>query len=110
MNERMDRKSFLIIFIIIFVLVLLGALIGFLYREYNKLDDTTHKFNVPVSKYIIIDGTMVKSDMVEIKEMVLDSTDGIVMDINDVVGKCVKNNVKVDAGKVFKVDDIEECN
>ncbi len=110
MNERMDRKSFLIIFIIIFVLVLLGALIGFLYRDYNKLDDTTHKFNVPVSKYIIIDGTMVTSDMVEIKEMVLDSTDGIVMDINDVVGKCVKNNVKVAAGKVFKVDDIEECN
>lgn len=110
MNERMDRKSFLIIFIIIFVLVLLGALIGFLYRDYNKLDDTTHKFNVPVSKYIIIGGTMVTSDMVEIKEMVLDSTDGIVMDINDVVGKCVKNNVKVDAGKVFKVDDIEECN
>ena len=106
----MDRKSFLIIFIIIFVLVLLGALIGFLYRDYNKLDDTTHKFNVPVSKYIIIDGTMVTSDMVEIKEMVLDSTDGIVMDINDVVGKCVKNNVKVDAGKGFKVDDIEECN
>lgn len=106
----MDRKSFLIIFIIIFVLVLLGALIGFLYRDYNKLDETTHKFNVPVSKYIIIDGTMVTSDMVEIKEMVLDSTDGIVMDINDVVGKCVKNNVKVDAGKVFKVDDIEECN
>ncbi len=110
MNERMDRKSFLIIFIIIFVLVLLGALIGFLYRDYNKLDETTHKFNVPVSKYIIIDGTMVTSDMVEIKEIVLDSTDGIVMDINDVVGKCVKNNVKVDAGKVFKVDDIEECN
>lgn len=110
MNERMDRKSFLIIFIIIFVLVLLGTLIGFLYRDYNKLDDTTHKFNVPVSKYIIIDGTMVTSDMVEIKEMVLDSTDGIVMDINDVVGKCVKNNVKVDAGKVFKIDDIEECN
>lgn len=110
MNERMDRKSFLIIFIIIFVLVLLGALIGFLYRDYNKLDDTTHKFNVPVSKYIIIDGTMVTSDMLEIKEMVLDSTDGIVMDINDVVGKRVKNNVKVDAGKVFKVDDIEECN
>lgn len=106
----MDRKSFLIIFIIIFVLVLLGALIGFLYRDYNKLDDTTHKFNVPVSKYIIIDGTMVTSDMVEIKEMVLDSTEGIVMDINDAVGKCVKNNVKVDAGKVFKVDDIEECN
>lgn len=106
----MDRKSFLIIFIIIFVLVLLGALIGFLYRDYNKLVDTTHKFNVPVSKYIIIDGTMVTSDMVEIKEMVLDSTDGIVMDINDVVGKCVKNNVKVDAGKVFKIDDIEECN
>lgn len=106
----MDRKSFLIIFIIIFVLVLLGALIGFLYRDYNKLDETTHKFNVPVSKYIIIDGTMVTSDMVEIKEIVLDSTDGIVMDINDVVGKCVKNNVKVDAGKVFKVDDIEECN
>ena len=110
MNERMDRKSFLIIFIIIFVLVLLGALIGFLYRDYNKLDETTHKFNVPVSKYIIIDGTMVTSDMVEIKEIVLDSTDGIVMDINDVVGKCVKNNVKVDAGKVFKIDDIEECN
>lgn len=106
----MDRKSFLIIFIIIFVLVLLGALIGFLYRDYNKLDETTHKFNVPVSKYIIIDGTMVTSDMVEIKEIVLDSTDGIVMGINDVVGKCVKNNVKVDAGKVFKVDDIEECN
>ena len=33
-----------------------------------------------------------------------------ILDINNIVGKCVKNNVKVDDGKGFKVDDIQECN
>lgn len=109
MKERMNRKTFIVIFIIVFVLVLLAALIGYLYRDYNKLDDTTHKFNVPVSKYIIVDGTMVTSEMVENKEMILDSTDGIVMNINEVVGKCVKKDTKVEAGSTFKTSDLEDC-
>ena len=110
MKETMNRKTFIIIFIIIFVLVLLGALIGYLYRDYNKkLDDTTHKFSVPVSKYIIVDGTMVTIEMVENKEMILDSTDGIVMNINEVVGKCIKKDTKVEAGSTFKNSDLEEC-
>lgn len=110
MKERMNRKTFIVIFAIIFVLVLIGALLGYLYRDYNnKLEDTTHKFNVPVSKYMIVDGTMVTSEMVEIKEMILDSTDGIVMNINDVVGKCVKKNTKVEAKSTFKTSNLEEC-
>lgn len=110
MKERMNRKTFIIIFIIVFVLVLLAAVIGYLYRDYNnKLDDTTHKFNVPVSKYLIIDGTMITIEMIENKEMILDSTDGIVMNINEVVGKCIKKDTKVEAGNTFKTTDLEEC-
>ncbi len=110
MKDRMNRKVFIVIFVIVFVLVLLGALLGYLYRDYNnKLEDTTHKFNVPVSKYMIVDGTMVTSEMVEIKEMILDSTDGIVMNINEVVGKCVKKDTKVDAKSTFKTSDLEDC-
>ncbi len=108
MNERMDRKKFIIIFIIIFVLVLLGALIGFLYR--NKTQEKTGMTSVVVAKYIIVDGTKITEEMVETKEMSVDESSEYILDINNVVGKCVKNNVKVDAGKGFKVDDIEECN
>ena len=110
MKERMNRKTFIVIFIIVFVLVLLAALIGYLYRDYNnKLDDTTHKFSVPVSKYLIIDGTMVTVDMIENKEMILDSTDGIVMNINEVIGKCIKKDTKVEEGSTFKISDLEDC-
>lgn len=110
MKEKMNRKTFIVIFIIIFIIVILGALIGYLYRNYNNnLDDTTHKFNVPVSKYIIVDGTMVTNEMIESKNMILDSIDGIVLNINEVVGKCIKKNVKVEAGSTFKTSDLEDC-
>lgn len=108
MNERMDRKNFIIIFIIIFVLVLLGALIGFLYS--NRTQEKAGMTSVVVAKYIIVDGTQITEEMVETKEMSVDVASEYILDINNVVGKCVKNNVKVDAGKGFKADDIEECN
>ena len=103
----MDRKKFIIIFVIIFV-VLLGALIGFLYR--NKGQEKVDMVSVPVAKYIIVDGTLITKEMIETKEMGVDVASEYILDINNIVGKCVKNNVKVDDGKGFKVDDIEECN
>ena len=108
MNEKMDRKKFIIIFVIIFVLVLLGALIGFLYR--NKGQEKVDMVSVPVAKYIIVDGTLITKEMIETKEMGVDVASEYILDIKNIVGKCVKNNVKVDDGKGFKVDDIEECN
>ena len=108
MNEKMDRKNFIIIFVIIFVLVLLGALIGFLYR--NKGQEKVDIVSVPVAKYIIVDGTLITKEMIENKEMGVDVASEYILDINNIVGKCVKNNVKVDDGKGFKVDDIQECN
>ena len=108
MNEKMDRKNFIIIFVIIFVLVLLGALIVFLYR--NKGQEKVDMVSEPVAKYIIVDGTLITKEMIENKEMGVDVSSEYILDINNIVGKCVKNNVKVDDGKGFKVDDIQECN
>ena len=42
--------------------------------------------------------------------MSVDVASEYILDINNIVGKCVKNNIKVDDGKGFKVDDIQECN
>lgn len=106
--EKMSRKSFITIFIIIFVVVIFCALIGFFYKKNNE--EKVGVVSVPVAKFIIVDGTKITSEMIENKDMSIDKASDYILDINNVVGKCVKNNVKVDVGKGFKVDDIEECN
>lgn len=106
--EKMSRKSFITIFIIIFVVVILCALIGFFYKKNNE--EKVGVVSVPVAKFIIVDGTKITSEMIENKDMSIDKASNYILDNNNVIGKCVKNNVKVDAGKGFKTDDIKECN
>lgn len=108
MKEKMSRKSFIVIFILLFVVVVVCALVGYINRD-KEMSDNTHTYIVPVSKYIIVDGTMVTDVMIEEKKMVLDAVDDIILNKEDVIGKCVKRNVKVDEGSVFKTSDLEEC-
>ena len=58
MKEKMSRKSFIVIFVLLFVIVVLCALLGYINRD-KEMSDNTHTYTVPVSKYIIVDGTMV---------------------------------------------------
>lgn len=107
MKEKMNRKTFIIVFIIIFILVLLSALIGYLYR--NRNNDKVGVINVPVAKYIIVDGTLVTNEMIDTKEMSIDESTNYITNKNNIIGKCIKKNVKVDKNSAFKEDDLEEC-
>lgn len=82
-----------------------------LYDIYNsKIEEAVSKTKVPVATKDLSNGKMVWNEDVDFKNIKIDDApNGIVTNINNLVGLCLKENVIIKNGEYFYETDLEEC-
>ena len=107
MNNRDNKILFVsIIIVLFFILGIIGFILSL--NSYNKkIDVSTSYINCPVTKYTIVSGTIITSEMLDVKRF--ESADDYVCLMNLVVGKCIKSNTMIEKGSRIKNSDLVDC-
>ena len=115
MNNRDNKIRLLVIVIaVFFILGIIGFVLAFNSRNTNintpNNKDSKNSIDYvicPVSKYVIVSGTIITSEMLDIEKF--ESVGDYNCSMNSVVGKCVKNNTMIEKGSRIKDSDLVDC-
>lgn len=117
MNNRDNKiKLVVIVIIVFFILGTIGFILTFNSRNSDTNTNTPNNKEsknsinyviCPVSKYTIVSGTIITSEMLGTEKF--ESVDDYNCSMSLVVGKCVKNNTMIEKGSRIKDSDLVDC-
>lgn len=109
MNKRVVLSiCVLLLFGIVFLTYSIKTKYNDFKEEYNENLDN-RMIRVYYANGDILSGDVIYADMINSKEIKASDNDDYILDVDDLVGKCVKDNVNVYDGDIFKKDFVDDC-